>query len=91
MGLSSEETWREGITMKRFFTYCVCFVLSVCVWVVSGPSAQGAAQSIEPIYPTTVFIVRHAEAYKNVSHPPDMPKEKVDSLTPRGIEQARKT
>ena len=76
--------------MKRFFSYCVCFVLSVCAWVVSGPSAQGAAQGTESIY-STVFIVRHAEAYKNVSHPPDMPKEKLDSLTPRGIEQARKT
>jgi broad specificity phosphatase PhoE len=76
--------------MQRLSTYCVCFVLFVCVGAQSGPSAQGAAQSAEPIYPT-VFVVRHAEAYKNVSHPPGMPKGKLDSLTPRGIEQARNT
>jgi broad specificity phosphatase PhoE len=76
--------------MQRLFTYCVCFVLFVCVGAVSDPTAQGAPQSGEPIYPT-VFVVRHAEAYQNVSPPPGMPKEKLDSLTPRGIEQARKT
>ena len=76
--------------MERLLTYWLCFVVFVCVGAVSGPSAQGAAQSTEPIY-STVFVVRHGEAYQNVSHPPDMPKEKLDSLTPRGVEQARKT
>jgi broad specificity phosphatase PhoE len=35
-----------------------------------------------------VHIVRHAEAYKNVPHLPSTPKEKLDSLTPKGLMQA---
>lgn len=35
-----------------------------------------------------VFLVRHAEAYKNVLHLPSTPKEKLDSLTPKGHKQA---
>lgn len=35
-----------------------------------------------------VYIVRHAEAYKNVPHLPGTPKEKLDSLTPKGHMQA---
>ena len=35
-----------------------------------------------------VYIVRHAEAYKNVLHLPSTPKEKLDSLTPKGHRQA---
>ena len=35
-----------------------------------------------------VYIVRHAEAYKNVPHLPSTPKEKLDSLTPKGHMQA---
>lgn len=34
------------------------------------------------------YVVRHAEAYKNTSHPPDMPDEQLDSLTPKGHGQA---
>lgn len=36
----------------------------------------------------TVFVVRHAEAYKNLTHPAEMSKEKLDSLTSKGIRQA---
>lgn len=36
----------------------------------------------------TVYVVRHAESFKNINPVPDMPKEKLDSLTPKGIQQA---
>ena len=35
-----------------------------------------------------VYVLRHGEAYKNVPHAEDTPKEKLDSLTPRGLRQA---
>ncbi len=36
----------------------------------------------------TVYVVRHAESFKNINPVPDIPKEKLDSLTPKGIQQA---
>ena len=41
-----------------------------------------------PPVTATVWIVRHAEAYKNLDPVPDMPPERLDSLTQQGIEQA---
>ena len=35
-----------------------------------------------------LYMVRHAEAYKNVIHLPGTSKEKLDSLTPKGLKQA---
>jgi probable phosphoglycerate mutase len=35
-----------------------------------------------------VYVVRHGEAYRNVPHPADMPEQKLDSLTPKGLTQA---
>lgn len=35
-----------------------------------------------------LYVVRHCEAWKNVEHPSDMPKEKLDSLTEKGLAQA---
>lgn len=35
-----------------------------------------------------VFIVRHAEAYKNLPHSAEISMEKLDSLTSKGIKQA---
>ena len=35
-----------------------------------------------------VYVVRHAEAYKNIPHRADTPDEKLDSLTRRGLRQA---
>ncbi len=75
--------------MRRSFIYCVWVILVAFIGAATDPSAQGATQKEAPVYPMA-FVVRHAEAYKNVSHPSDMAKEKLDSLTPRGIEQARK-
>ena len=75
--------------MRQSFTYCFWVILVVFIGAASDPSAQGATQRETTVYPV-VFVVRHAEAYKNVSHPSGMAKEKLDSLTPRGIEQARK-
>ena len=36
-----------------------------------------------------VYVVRHAEAYSNLSPVPDLPPNGLDSLTARGVEQAR--
>ena len=38
----------------------------------------------------TVSVVRHAETYKNVFRLPKIPEEKLDSLTPKGTQQAKK-
>lgn len=35
-----------------------------------------------------VFVVRHAQAYKNIPQPAGTPEEKLDSLTPKGVRQA---
>jgi probable phosphoglycerate mutase len=35
-----------------------------------------------------LLVVRHGEAYSNVPHPADMPRERLDSLTTKGIAQA---
>ena len=35
-----------------------------------------------------IYIVRHGEAYRNIPHPADTPEEKLDSLTPKGLQQA---
>lgn len=35
-----------------------------------------------------LLVVRHGEAYSNVPHPADMPREQLDSLTTKGITQA---
>ncbi|MHC4167425.1 MAG: histidine phosphatase family protein [Planctomycetota bacterium] len=35
-----------------------------------------------------VYVVRHAQAYKNIPQPAGTPDEKLDSLTPKGLEQA---
>jgi len=35
-----------------------------------------------------VYLVRHGESYKNVPHPADTHKEKLDSLTAKGLRQA---
>jgi len=36
----------------------------------------------------TIYVVRHAQAYKNINPLPDLPPEKLDSLTPEGEKQA---
>ena len=38
---------------------------------------------------STVVVVRHAEAFKNLDPQPDLPPEALDALTPRGEAQAR--
>jgi probable phosphoglycerate mutase len=55
----------------------------------------GAKATPEPPSPVVqgnvvlhIYIVRHGEAYRNIPHPPDTPEEKLDSLTPKGLQQA---
>ena len=35
-----------------------------------------------------LILVRHAEAYRNLSNRSEVPAEKLDTLTPRGVLQA---
>jgi broad specificity phosphatase PhoE len=52
--------------------------------------ADAGAEGAAPAAPAVrVFVIRHAEAWKNVEHPPDMTPEQLDALTPRGEAQAR--
>lgn len=76
--------------MKRLFFLSIWFVLLAGIGSVSSHSPERAALAMEPI-PPTVFVVRHAEAYQNVVHLPGTSREKLDSLTSRGIQQAKKT
>ncbi len=76
--------------MRRLFMYCVCFVLLVWVAPVSGRTRQGTPPNAAS-NPSMVFVVRHAEAYLNLSDHAGMPEEELDSLTPRGIKQATET
>lgn len=52
--------------------------------------AAGGPVTFEAPAPNTLrlLLVRHGEAYLNVPHPADMPREQVDSLTTKGISQA---
>jgi broad specificity phosphatase PhoE len=62
------------------------FLCLILVLVVSFVSACNTNKN--DVNQLTVYVVRHAEAYKNLNPLPNMPKEKLDSLTPKGVEQA---
>lgn len=47
---------------------------------------DAAAPAPAPVF--RLYVVRHCEALKNVAHPADTPKEKLDSLTEKGLAQA---
>ena len=51
--------------------------------------APEPAKPLAPAAALRVFVVRHAEAFKNLAESVDLPPEKLDSLTPKGIVQAR--
>lgn len=53
-------------------------------------TACAASDSPSSSPPTqTIYVVRHAEAYKNLDPQPDMPPGELDRLTERGQAQAR--
>ena len=62
-----------------------CLLLSGCVEEKTNEQPIGKAESRTAL---RVFVIRHAEAFKNLPHPAEMSEEKLDSLTPKGIEQA---
>lgn len=72
--------------MNRFFLFCILLVFSIYAGCASVTSKKSTAESGA----TKVFVVRHAEAYKNLPLHSLMPKEKQDSLTPEGLKQAEK-
>lgn len=72
--------------MKKFFLHAVCLALLIGTSCASTTSQKQRIKSDE----TTAFVVRHAEAYKNLPFHFHMSEEKQDSLTPNGLEQARK-
>jgi len=63
----------------------VAALLAAC-----GPEAVGGRQdqAVAGEVALKVYLVRHAESYKNVFTLPGTPPEKLDSLTPKGREQA---
>lgn len=57
----------------------------VCVvwaWAVASPATGQSAPN------TTLLVVRHGEAFSNLPNPPDMPREQLDALTPKGVADA---
>lgn len=66
--------------------------LTGCLIGCPAPQAEEAAPAgaaPAPASEATLFVIRHAQALKNVAHPPDTPPEQLDALTPTGEEQAR--
>jgi broad specificity phosphatase PhoE len=72
--------------MRKFFIYGICLLLLVSVECAPGISHKQSAE----FGGTRLFVVRHAEAYKNLPLHSLMSQEKQDSLTPYGLEQAKK-
>ena len=73
----------------RSFTSPCLAALLVLGAACSGTDTAKTEKAQLPAKTTVcVFIVRHAEAYKNLPDTSGMSKEKLDSLTPRGEEQA---
>jgi broad specificity phosphatase PhoE len=73
--------------MRKFFINSICLLILVGMGyapVLAGEKSKGSNG-------TRVFIVRHAEAYKNLPVTAHMSREKRDSLTPEGFKQAKKT
>lgn len=78
------EEMRLCLKANRIFL-AVCLLLGGC-----GPKGihERKNRVVEGNVLLRVYIVRHAEAYKNVPHLPSTPEEKLDSLTPKGLMQA---
>lgn len=72
--------------MRRSFIYGICLLLLMSTGCASVTSPKKRVESGE----TRLFVVRHAEAYKNLPLHSLMSKEKQDSLTPEGLKQAQK-
>lgn len=67
--------------------------LALALWLLLAPASRAAAQ--EPTAPPVlrVYVVRHAQAWKNVPaslRPKGMTDDQLDSLTPKGLEQAER-
>ena len=54
----------------------------VGAWAATSPAAGQSSPD------TVLLVVRHGEAYSNLPNLPDMPREKLDSLTPKGVADA---
>lgn len=67
----------ERPVMKNFFL--IAFILGTSFLVSCNKNKNSQL---------TVYVVRHAESFKNLKPLPDLPNEKLDSLTPTGVQQA---
>lgn len=72
--------------MEKFFGYCICLVFLISAGCGSTTTQKTTGEQAV----LTLFVVRHAEAYQNLPFRSHMPREKQDSLTPNGLEQARR-
>jgi broad specificity phosphatase PhoE len=68
-------------------TYCTTFPTNNASGHIDNAPGNPPAGATEEFL-LRVYVVRHAEAYKNIPCPPGTSPEKLDSLTPRGREQA---
>jgi broad specificity phosphatase PhoE len=75
--------------MDRLTKSVIAYV--VCLLVVSnlGCASSDSKRSLTQAEKTRMFVVRHAEAYKNLPQTRTIPKEKLDSLTSLGMQQAK--
>ncbi len=74
----------------------LCLKANAILWVIGlllgGCGTEATPERGSPAVKGNVilriYVVRHGEAYRNVPHPADTPDEKLDSLTPKGLQQA---
>ena len=71
--------------MRKFSIYLGVFLFLLGAGCASFTPEKGIG---EPVL-LEIFVVRHGQAYSNLRPAPDMPKEKLDSLTPQGLQQAK--
>ncbi len=76
--------------MKSYLKACVMPVAAGLLLAGCGMRAAYAPKNrvVEGEVLLRVYLVRHGEAYRNIPHPADMPEQKLDSLTPKGLTQA---
>jgi probable phosphoglycerate mutase len=76
--------------MKRLIIHFLIITSLISLMISCGgdksPSHQDQNLEGEDFF--TIYLVRHAQAYKNISPLPNLPPEKLDSLTPEGEKQA---
>lgn len=81
----------SGYLMKAL--HCFGILIILMTLLASGcaqkEDSSGEAESAVRPDSAIIYLVRHAQSFKNISPKPDWPPEKLDSLTPEGQKEAK--